>query len=77
MKNRKISLMMLSVLMCSSSMVYAQKKSVKKDTIRESQIEEIYVKGHSLKHKNTTSTINVITNDEIKNLVVEQPLRVL
>ena len=77
MKNRRISLMMLSVLMCSSSMVYAQKKSVKKDTIRESQIEEIYVKGHSLKHKNTTSTINVITNDEIKNLVVEQPLRVL
>ena len=77
MKNRKISLMMLSVLMCSSAMVYAQKTSVKKDTIRESQIEEIYVKGHSLKHKNTTSTINVITNDEIKNLVVEQPLRVL
>ena len=69
--------MMLSVLMCSSSMVYAQKKSVKKDTIRERQIEEIYVKGHSLKHKNTTSTVNVITNDEIKNLVVEQPLRVL
>ena len=76
MRNRKISLMMLSVLMCSSSMVYAQ-KSVKKDTIRERQIEEISVKGHSLRHKNTTSTVNVITNDEIKNLVVEQPLRVL
>lgn len=50
---------------------------MKNDTIREHRIEEIYVKGQSLKSKNSTSKVEVITTDEIKNMVVEQPLRLL
>lgn len=78
MDRKKISLMMLSLVMFpTSSMLYAQKNLIKNDTIKERQIEEIYVKGQSLKSKNSTSKIEVVTTDEIKNMVVEQPLRLL
>lgn len=78
MKNRKVLLKTLVAtcsIVASVSLVNAQTKPVPKDSIRE--IEEIYVKGHSLKSKNTTSKVDVVTNDEIKNLVIEQPLRIL
>ena len=44
---------------------------------RVTEIQEVTVKGHSLKSKNSSSKIDVIINDDIKNLVVEQPLRLL
>lgn len=78
MKNRKVLLKTLIAtcsIVASVSFVNAQMKPVAKDSIRE--IEEIYVRGQSLKSKNSTSKVDVITNDEIKNLVVEQPLRIL
>lgn len=47
------------------------------EQISEKRIEEIYVKGQSLKSKNNTTNVGVITTDEIKTQVVEQPLRLL
>lgn len=47
------------------------------EKIQETTIEEVYVKGQTLKAKNSSIKVGVLTNDEIKNLVVEQPLRLL
>lgn len=47
------------------------------EQIRESVIEEVYVKGQSLKSKNNTTNVGVIAIDEIKTQVVEQPMRLL
>ncbi|MDO4762832.1 MAG: TonB-dependent receptor [Flavobacteriaceae bacterium] len=74
MNKKNLTLMMLGA-MFSASMMNAQTTPIKKDSVK--HIEEIYVRGQSLKTKNSTSKVNVITNDEIKNMVVEQPLRIL
>lgn len=40
-------------------------------------LDEVYVRGATLRTEKSTSKIDVITNADIKNLVVEQPLRIL
>lgn len=65
----------LSLLGILSSLTMINAQSVEKDSIN--RIKEVQIKGHSLKSKNSTSKVDVITTDEIKNLVVEQPLRIL
>ncbi|MDO4762838.1 MAG: TonB-dependent receptor plug domain-containing protein [Flavobacteriaceae bacterium] len=74
--NKKVLKLIMLGSLFSTFVVSAQKNTpVKKDSV--THIEEIYVRGQSLKTKNSTSTVNVITNDEIKNLVTEKPMRIL
>lgn len=47
------------------------------NSVKVLQIDEIMIKGQSLKSKNSSAKVDIITNDEIKNLVIEQPLRIL
>lgn len=75
MRNKNISKpVVISLgLVLSISVINAQTN----DSLKVKEIEEVLIKGQSLKSKNSSIQIGIITNDQIKNLVVEQPLRLL
>lgn len=72
-KKIKTPLVMSLGLALSISAINAQTK----DSIQTREIEEVYIKGQTLKAKNSSTQVGIITNEEIKNLAVEQPLRLL
>lgn len=75
MRNKNISKpVVISLgLVLSISAINAQTN----DSLKVKEIEEVLIKGQSLKSKNSSIQVGVIRNDQIKNLVVEQPLRLL